>query len=251
MGAHPANTAASSAESSASLAARGSSGRNRRAAQTRAEAASGHLPAVEPDPALQPGRLRGRQRIVQASGRLGEQGLGPVDRPREHVGIRCRQPALGPPLLVGGQQRRALQERSGGGVPTTAPGPGRCRRKLGRDPFVGPGRGRGQMPGPGNYVELRIAGRREGPVGLPPLTRGRGVVDRRADERVGEPHLRPEGHHSGGLRGHRGGLRDAQRGRRLPQPIAPARLSAAASNSSVCVPAGSSRTRRTNRSSSW
>ena len=108
------------------------------------------------------------------------------------------------------------------------------------------------MPGPGNGVELRVAGRREGPVGLPPLTRGRGVVDRRADERVGEPHLRPEDHQSA-------------RPRPAPQPTpgCPARrppatagrpgpgVPAAASNSSVCVSVGSSRTRRTNRPSSW
>ncbi|HEX3219941.1 MAG TPA: hypothetical protein VHU77_07940, partial [Candidatus Limnocylindria bacterium] len=80
-------------------------------------------------------------------------------------------------MPVGGQRR----------IATTAPGLVGCRRQLGRDPFAGPGGCCCQMPCPGNYIALRIAGRREGPVGLPPLDRGRGVVDRGPDEWVEEP----------------------------------------------------------------
>src|ERR1700724_3707719 len=68
------------------------------------------------------------------------------------------------------------------------------------------------MPGSGNCIEAGVAGRREGPVGLPSLDTGRGVVDRRSDQGVGELHLRREDDQSGGLRRLRGGLWDAEGG---------------------------------------
>ena len=184
----------------------------------------GHVPTVEPDPAPQPCRLRGGQRITQAFSGLAEQNLSPVDRPGKDVGLCCRQMPLGSPLLLRRQQRRAFQQRGRGGAATTARRPLRCRLQRGGDAVVGPGGGRGEMPGPGNYVELRIARRRQGLVGLPPLDRGRGVVDRRSDKWMGELHLWPEDHQSGGLRRHRRRLRDAQRGPRPPQATASARL---------------------------
>ena len=184
----------------------------------------------------------------QAAGGLDQQGVGSVDRPREHVGLRRRQLPLGPPLLARASAAprvpaaRPWRRSHRGSRPGRRPPPARPR------PFVGPGGGRGQVPGPGNGVEPGIARRREGPVGLPPL-------DRRS--RRGRP---PSG---------RAGGRTAPAARRPPArrpPPAPRRTpgcparrppatadrpgpagSAAASNSSVCVSAGSSRTRRTNR----
>ena len=125
--------------------------------------------------------------------------VGPVDRPRKQVGLRCRQPSLGPPFAVWTQHRRAFEECGRGGVSTAATGRVRRRLDLGRDPFVRPCRGRGQVPGARDRVDPRVARRREGPVGLTPLPGGRGVVDRRPDERVGEAHLWPEGRQTGRL----------------------------------------------------
>jgi hypothetical protein len=174
------------------------------------------VPTVEPDPPPQPVRLRDRQRIAQASSGVDQQSLGPVDRPREQVGLCCEQMPLGAPLLHWRQQRRAFPQRSRCGAGTTATGSIRGRFQRGGDLFVGPGGGCGQMPGPGNGIELRIARRRQGPVGLLALDCGRSVVDRRPDERRAEPHLRPEGHQPGGLRRHRRRFREAQRGPRSP-----------------------------------
>ena len=126
-------------------------------------------------------------------------------------------------LLVGRQLRRTFQQGRRRGVATTAPGPVRCRLQLGRDSFVGPGGGRGKVPGAGNRVELGIAGVRQRAVDLALLGRGGRVVDRRPDERVEEPHLGPEDHQPGGLRRRGGALGNAQRGGRLPQEVSLAR----------------------------
>ena len=204
-----------------------------------------HVPAGGVDPAAQPSGLRGRQRIPQAPRGLAQQGVGSIDGPREHVGLGCGELPLGSRLLVGRQLRRALQQRRRRGVAAAAPGPLRCRLQLGRDSFVGPGGGRGEVPGAGNRVELGIAGVRQRAVGLALLVRRGRVVDRRPDERVEEPHLRPEDHQPGGLRRRGGGLGDAQRGGRLPQEVVPGPGSPPprAAAASACR-AGSSRTRR-------
>ena len=195
----------------------GSSSRNRPAASTSAVTASDTRPQAEwilPSSRIARAVERGSVRLVLASA---SSARGSVDRPGQQVRLRCRQPSLGPPLAVRGQQRRAFEERGRGGVPATVSDAFRRRLLLGRDPFVRTGGGRGQVPGPGIGIQVRIARGREGTVRPPPLARGRRVVDRRPDERMGEPHLRPEGHQAGGLRGQRGRLRDGQRGGGLPQ----------------------------------
>ncbi len=147
---------------------------------------------------------------------LGQQGAGSIDRPREQVGLRGCHPSLGPPLQVGGQHRGAFQEPGRGGIASTMAGAGGRRLQFGRGSFVRAAGGGSQMPGPGIGVQFGVACLREGPVGPPTLTRGRGVVYRRPDERVREAHLGPEDNQSGGLHGQRGGLRDGQCGGRLP-----------------------------------
>ena len=95
---------------------------------------------------------------------------------------------------IGRQQRRAFQERSRGGIATTAPGLVGCRRQLGRDPFVGPGGGCGQMPGPGNYVDVPDRRPPRGPGGPaaagPRSRRGRPPTGR-AGGRTAPPARRP------------------------------------------------------------
>jgi hypothetical protein len=59
------------------------------------------VPARELDLPLEPDRVRGRQRIVQARDGLDQQVVGSVDSPRERVGLCCEEATLGLPLLVG------------------------------------------------------------------------------------------------------------------------------------------------------
>ena len=184
----------------------------------------GHLPAVKPDPPPQPVRLRDRQRIAQAlmasTSRASARSTVPASR-WACAADKCRS------------ARRSLSGVSSAARSSSAAAAAQpprlasliCGRfQRGGDLFVGPGGGFGQMPGPGNCVDLRIARRCQGPVSLPALDCSRSVVDRRPDKRMEEPHLRPEDHQSSCLRRHGRRFRNAQRGGRPPQAIAPARL---------------------------
>lgn len=85
------------------------------------------MPDVKPDPALEPDRLRGRQRIVQHLDGLNQQVVGSVDTPREYVGLCCEEATLGLPLLVGRELHCAFQKFSRGGIAVTGSRLARCR----------------------------------------------------------------------------------------------------------------------------
>ena len=252
LDAHPANTAASRAESSASLVAPGSSGRNRVAASTKAEAAFATCPRGELDRARQLGWP-----ALSTAGRAGP------CWPRS-AGRRLGRPSprAGGPALPTAAAQPAVPGRASAAprVPGT-----RLRRRSHH------GSRPGRLPPPARPRPLRRAWRRRLPDAMP-------VELRRAPDR--RPRRGPGGPAAAGPRSRRSRPRTGRAGGRTAPPARSATSPAAsagtaadsgmpsaaaarhrrspgpgwsadASNSSVCVSGGRSRTRRTNRMSSW
>ena len=161
--------------------------RRRVAAQPRGEH---DLPAQQ----VHPGALQ----LIQRSGfRRGQQLQGRPERAGLQVGLRRGERPLGPAGGIDAQQHRTLQERRGRGQPAAGLGPVRRPLQLGRDLFVRAGRGLGPVPGPQVRFGHRVGDLGQRPVHLLPVLDRRGPVDRRAQQRVPEPHLGLELHQAG------------------------------------------------------
>jgi len=141
-----------------------------------------------------------------------------VQRSGTDLGLRCRQRSFGPPRRVRRQRRGALEERGGGGQ--AAPRLGQVGRPLefGGYILVGPRRGLGPVPGTAIRVRLRIGGLRQGAVHQLPVAERGGLVGRRANQRMLEPHPGTELEQPGLRRRRGGGLgRDSQPSGGSPQ----------------------------------
>ena len=152
------------------------------AAQPRGEH---NLPAQQ----VHPGAL---QLIQRAGFRRGQQLQGRSERAGLHVGLRRGQRPLGAAGGINGQQYGALQERRGRGQPAAGLRPARRPLQLRCDLLVRAGRGLSQVPGPPVRFGVRVGDLGQRPVHLLPVLDRRGLVGRRAQQRVPEPHPGPE-----------------------------------------------------------
>jgi hypothetical protein len=100
--------------------------------------------------------------------------------------LRRGQRALRPPLRVGCQRGRAVQEGSRRREPAARLRAAGRALELCGDVLVGPGCGLGPVPGTAVGIDLRIGRPRQRAMRLPPVVRRGRPVDRRADQRVAE-----------------------------------------------------------------
>jgi hypothetical protein len=108
------------------------------------------------------------------------------------VGLSCGKCPLPAPPWVRRQLGRAREEGGGCGQSAACLRPVSGVLQLGGDVLVRPGRRLGVMPSPPVRIGLRVGGLRQRPVRTAPLLGRGGAVDRRAHQRMMEPHPRPE-----------------------------------------------------------
>ncbi len=120
--------------------------------------------------------------------RPGQQVQRRTERARLDLGLRRVQRPPRPPHRVRRQHRRPLKERRRRGHSPARLGPAGRPLQLPSDLFVGVQRGLGPVPGPAVRIGLRIGDLRQSAVRVQPLLSRRRPVDRRADQRMPEPH---------------------------------------------------------------
>ena len=146
------------------------------------------LAESECDLGVQAVGLRALELIESSDLRCGEQLAGGIQSARLEFGLGGRQKALWPACGIACQRGGAFQEGGGGREPAARlRSAGRALELLG-DALFRFGRGRGSMPGTAIGIRLGIGDFGERTVHRPPLRRRGGPVDRRARERMAEPH---------------------------------------------------------------
>ena len=191
--------------------------------------------------ACEPGPLEVVQRAQLGDHQQLERG---VRGRRLELGLRGGERAPAAPRRVGGQRGRLREERGGRGSAAAGPRtPGRAFELLGHR-LVGTLGRVGAMPGAAVGVELRVRGRRQRPVDVTPLRRGRRAVGGGAHQRVPEPDPGADLDQSAAAAGASASgsmpSRSAARRSSITSPTG----SAAASNSRRRVSAGSGFSRR-------
>lgn len=147
----------------------------------------------------------------------GEQVGDPVRRARREMCRGRGQRPPGPLRRVGAECGGAFQERGRGGPAAARQGPVRRPFQRGGDRFVRTDRRVGEVPGAPVGVALGVGGVGEGAVHRPQV-RGLGAApDRRAHQRVPEPHRGAQLEQPGGHGGRRRLGSDAQRAEGAPQ----------------------------------
>lgn len=180
----------------------------------------GRRPQVDLDVSAQARDVTEEQRVVGTRARRGQQRLGGSRSTARPGAARGREGELGATGPVLAQGRRAFVHRECGDIAAASLRPGAHRFQGVHHLSVRSECGGSQVPGLPVRIPPSGQRHREGPVDLPPLRPGRGLIDRRTHQRV--PHRDRRSAPDEEPRAHRRlkvGFTQAQRCRSLPHHL--------------------------------